>query len=122
MIKNLFINVVLNAVILYFVHKYDLWFKVVASEYDVYITFLVLWFWFWFFNVLLKKIIVLFTLPLKIITMWLSSLVINIIVIYIFEYVVNAYVDWIQILLWSLIQVFVLSLVFTILYLLIKKI
>lgn len=108
--------------VLYFIHKYDLWFKVVASEYDVYITFLVLWFWFRLFNVFLKRILIIFTLPLKILTLGLSSFVINIIVIYVFEYVVNDYVTWIQVLLWTITQVLIISFVFAVLHLLIKKI
>lgn len=124
MIKNLIINVVINWVILYFIHKYDLWFKVQATRHDVYMTFLILWFVFWFFNFILKRILKILTLPLKILTFGISSLIINVLVIYIFEYVVNTYgVEfWIIVSLGTVLQVLVLSFIITLSYLLIKKI
>jgi len=122
MLKNLIINVVINWVILYFIHKYDLWFKVNASEYDIYITFLVLWFIFWFFNFILKRILKILTLPLKIITFGISSIIINILVIYLFEHFVNNYDFWIAVSLWTIMQVVILSFIVTVSYILIKKI
>ncbi len=124
MIKNLIINVVINWVILYFIHKYDLWFKVQATRYDVYMTFLILWFVFWFFIFILKRILKILTLPLKILTFGISSLIINVLVIYIFEYVVNTYEAefWIVVSLGTVLQVLVLSFIITLSYLLIKKI
>ncbi|MFZ2150584.1 MAG: phage holin family protein [Candidatus Absconditicoccaceae bacterium] len=124
MIKNLIINVVINGVILYFIHKYDLGFKVQATRYDVYMTFLILGFVFWFFNFILKRILKILTLPLKILTFGISSLIINVLVIYIFEYVVNTYgVEFgIVVSLGTVLQVLVLSFIITLSYLLIKKI
>lgn len=124
MIKSLIINVVINWVILYFIHKYNLWFKVQATRYDVYMTFVILWFVFWFFNFILKRVLKILTLPLKIITFGISSLIINVFVIYVFEYVVNTYKDqfWIEVWLGSILQVVVLSFIITLSYILIKKI
>jgi putative membrane protein len=122
MIKNLIINVVINWVILYIVHKYNLWFKVQATRYDVYMTFIILWFVFWFFNFILKRILKILTLPLKILTFGLSSIIINVLVIYLFEYVVNNYNFGILISLWTVLQVLVLSFIITLSYLLVKNI
>jgi len=122
MIKNLIINVIINWVILYFIHKYDLWFKVQATRYDVYVTFVILWFIFWFFNFILKRILKLLTLPLKILTFGISSIIINVFVIYLFEYVVNTYDFWIVVRLGTILQVLVLSFIITVSYILIKKI
>jgi len=124
MIKNLIINVVINWVILYLIHKYNLWFKVQATRYDVYMTFLILWFVFWFFNFILKRILKILTLPLKILTFGISSIIINVLVIYLFEYVVNTYGAefWIVVSLGTVLQVLVLSFIITLSYLLIKKI
>ncbi len=122
MIKNLIINVVINWIILYFIHKYDLWFKVQATRYNVYMTFLILWFVFWFFNFVLKRILKILTLPLKILTFGISSLIINVLVIYLFEYIVNTYDFWIVVSLGTILQVLVLSFIITLSYILIKKI
>lgn len=122
MIKSLIINVVINWVILYFVHRYNLWFKVQATEYDVYMTFLILWFVFWFFNFILKRILKILTLPLKILTFGISSIVINVLVIYMFGYVVNTYKFGILVSLGTVLQVLVLSFIITLSYILIKKI
>jgi len=122
MIKNLIINVVINWIILYFIHKYNLWFKVQATKYDVYITFVILWFVFWFFNFVLKRLLKILTFPLKILTFGISSIIINILVIYLFEYVVNTYEFWIVIELGTIMQVSILSFIITLSYILIKKI
>ncbi len=62
------------------------------------------------------------SIPLKILTLWLFSFVVNILIFYILEFVVNEMNLWISIKLWSVLMVFVLSIVISLLYFIIKKI
>ncbi|MBP7841289.1 phage holin family protein [Patescibacteria group bacterium] len=48
---------------------------------------------FWIINDVLRNIIQTITLPFKFLTLGLSSIIINIGVIYLFEYVVNTYIQ-----------------------------
>ncbi len=121
MFKSLLINVFINWAILYFVNKYDLWISIENTKYDLYLTFLILWFIFWLFNFVFKNLLKILTLPLKIITFGLSSLVINVFVVYLFEYVVNNYDIWISVTLGSILEVIILSFIITFFYILIKK-
>jgi putative membrane protein len=111
------------------VHKYsgglfwpDEWFLVKATQYDVFLTFGILAVVFRLINNVGKYILKILTLPLRFITLGLFSLVLNMLIMYIFEFVVNNYSIWVIIHLWTLVQVFVLSLVVTTITFLIKKI
>ncbi len=123
-LRELIISIIINAIILFFVSTFipELGFKVISSSYWALATFFILWTIFWFLNIVIKKILKIITLPLKYLTLWLSSLIINIGMFYLFELVLRSYDIGILIQLWSILQVFLLSLTITIVYLLIKKI
>lgn len=123
-LKQFIVNIVINSVILYLVVKYvpELWF-IVKSEYkDIFVVFGILWFIFWLFNSVLKKILKILTLPIQFLTLWLFSLLLNLVIFYIFWRSVNYLDIGITLQLWTLLQTFILSLVITFVYFLIKKI
>lgn len=129
LLKNILVNVLIYWIILYVVHTYSAgifwdwaWFFVESTQYTVILTFFVLALIFWFINNVVKFVFKVLTLPLKYITFWLFSLVLNMLMIYVFEYALSSYDFGIVIYLGSFLQVFVFSLAISISYILIKKI
>ncbi|MFA5748318.1 MAG: phage holin family protein [Candidatus Absconditabacterales bacterium] len=123
-LKQFIVNIVINSVILYLVVKYvpELGF-IVKSEYkDIFVVFGILGFIFWLFNSVLKKILKILTLPIKFLTLGLFSLLLNLVIFYIFGRSVNYLDIGITLQLGTLLQTFILSLVITFVYFLIKKI
>lgn len=123
-IKHLLVNIIVNGAVLYAIVYYvpELWFKIQSIYKDTYIIFGILGLLFWFINSVLKNILKILTLPIRLFTLWLFSLLLNIIVLYIFEQTVN-YLDlWITVQLGTLLQTFVLSVILSAIYFLIKKI
>ncbi|MEI6672563.1 MAG: phage holin family protein [bacterium] len=89
---------------------------------DTYLIFGILGILFWLINSVLKRILNILTLPVRLITLGASSLLLNIIVLYIFEQTVN-YLDLgITVQLGTLIQTAILSLILSTIYFIIKKI
>jgi len=123
LLKELIINILFNTIILYVVNEYfnQIWFNVISTNYNIITTFLILWIIFWFLNNILKKILKIVTIPLKIITLWLSSIIINILIFYVFEAVINNSNLWITINISSIVSVIILSIIITISYFLIRK-
>ncbi len=122
-IKELIISILINAILLYVASEYlpELGFGLVSSQYPAIITFGILWSIFWFLNNIIKTILKTVTLPLKILTLGLSSLIINIGIFYLFKYVLDSSTLWIAIQLGNILQVFILSIIITWIYFLIKK-
>ena len=123
-IKHLLVNIVVNGVVLYVIVNYipELGFKIESIYKDSYIIFGVLGIIFWLINSVLKNVLKILTLPIRIITLWLSSLLLNLIVLYIFEQTVNYLDIGIGVQLGTLVQTFILSLILSVIYFLIKKI
>jgi len=122
-IRHLLLSILFYGVALYLIHKYsDGWLIIQATQYNVFLTFGILAAIFWVVNNVVKVILKVLTIPLRFITLWLFSLVLNILMMYIFEYLVNNSSVWVIIHLWTIIQVFILSLAVTVLAFLIKKI
>lgn len=123
-IKELIVSIIIYGAILFIVYNFipKLGFNIVASKYNIIFTFGILWAIFWFLNTIVKKILKIITLPLKILTLGLSSLLINIIIFYAFEFLVNYFQMGIVIGLGTIIQVIILALIITLTYFLIKKI
>lgn len=124
LVKQLILNIVINWGILFIIYRYipELWFSVSSSWFSVIITFGILWFMFWIVNSVIKSIIETITLPIKYLTFWLSSLIINIWVFYFFRYLVEIADIWIKIQLGNLLQIVLMAIVITIIYFLTKKI
>jgi len=121
--RRLFLSILLYWIALYLIHEYSgWWFWVEATHYNVFLTFGILAIIFWIVNSIVKGVLKILTLPLRFITLGLFSLVLNMLMMYIFEFVVNNYSMWVIIHLWTLVQVFILSLVVTVMTFLIKKI
>jgi len=118
-------SIVANAIILYVVSAYipALWFDVInQSGTNIYLMFAILWAIFWFFNVILKNIIKIFAMPFSILTLWLSSVIINIAIIYIFGYVMNTSNMGIQVTIGNIFETLILSVVISLAYFILKKI
>jgi uncharacterized membrane protein YvlD (DUF360 family) len=122
-LKNIIVSIFSYALILYLVYKYSWWwFDVEATQYNVFFTFILLALFFWIVNNIIKIVLKILTIPLKYLTLWSFSLVLNMTMVYLFEYLVNNYSIGVRIHLGTFVQVFVLSLFISLLYILIKKI
>jgi len=81
---------------------------------------------FWFAFVIVKRIISLFALPFQILTLWLVGIVINILVFYVCEFIINTYLTGITMTIQSLSGLFIVSLLLsvsvTFIYRLFKKV
>lgn len=124
-LRNFIVRVVLTiiftALLLWSVDKYSEGrFWVTSSKYDIYLTFGFLAVAFFVCNTILKKILKVVTLPLRVLTLWLFSLVLNMAILYIFKYVVNMGDFGMEVHLWDRVQVFILSFLLMIPHLLAK--
>ena len=85
-------------------------------------TYLTIWAIFWLLDVIVKKIVKILTLPLNILTLGLFWIFINILFIYLFQYVINNYEQVIAtVQLWTFVQVAIVSIVIYVLNFLLKK-
>lgn len=123
MINKILSTVFLNALVVYIVIKYIpvLWFTIDMGDTFNLEIFLIIWAVFWFTNDILKWFLKIIALPITFVTLGLFSIVINIVIFYIFKSVVNSLDLWIVVWLGTVLQVFFLSIVTGILNLLIKK-
>lgn len=124
MIINKLLSVIfINTIIVYIISKYIpwLWFHISFHQCSLEI-YLIVWAIFWLIDVVWKKIFKIFTLPLNFLTLWIFWILVNIWFIYLFQYIVNTYIWTISnVELWTLVQVFIVSVVVYILNLLFKK-
>jgi len=116
-IKNLIVNVVVCWALLFVFNYYSLWIKITFSNPAVENSvigligaFLVLGFIFRVFNSPIKWLLKMVSCSVNFLTFWLASVVINVLVFYMFAYVVNNYLDWeIAVKLWEIWQTLILS-------------
>lgn len=121
-IKNLIANIVISGALLYVFNYFSIWIKITFSNPEVeksIITlvwaFLVLWFIFRVFNSPIKWILKVLSCPVNIMTLWLASIVINVLVFYMFAYVVNTFLDGeVVVKLWEIRQTLILSFIMAI--------
>ena len=93
-IVRMLIHIILIAVVLFLVYRYsDGWILVESSKYDEIITFVVLSSFLYAINISVKKIVSILTLPIKWLTLGLFAIVLNVLFLYVFEYLVNNTVD-----------------------------
>ncbi len=117
--KRLIVNIVICWVLLFVFDYYSLWIKITFSNPEVGSSiiklvwaFLVLGFIFRVFNSPIKWILKTLSCPVNFLTLWLASIIINVLVFYMFAYVVNNYLDWeIMIKLWEVRQTLILSII-----------
>ena len=118
-IKNLVANIVVCWALLFVFNYYSFWIKISFSNPSIESsiigligTFLVLWLVFWVFNSPIKWILKTLSCPVNFLTLWLASIAINVLVFYLFAYVVNNYLDlWVVVKLWEIWQTLILSFV-----------
>jgi uncharacterized membrane protein YvlD (DUF360 family) len=123
-IKQFIITIIINAVLLYVIanHIPELWFKITSVYQDTLIIFWALGVGFRIINSLLRSILKALTLPIKYLTLGISWLIINILLLYIFEQFINYSDIGITVSLGTLSQTFILSLIVTVIHLIVKKI
>ena len=118
-IKNLIANIVICGALLFVFNYYSIWIKFSFTNSEIGNSiialvwmFLILWFVFWVFNSPIKRILKLLSCPVNFLTLWLASIVINVLVFYLFAYVVNNYLDLgVAVQLWEIWQTLVLSVI-----------
>ena len=121
-LKSLLFSILIYGIFLFFLHQYTDWFWIEATEYDVFLTFILLAILFRIVNNFVKAILKFLSLPLTYLTFWSSVLVLNVILMYVFEYLVNGSGLWITVKIWNFVQVVLMSLVASFIAFLIRKI
>lgn len=118
-IKNLIANIVVCGALLFVFNYYSIWIKISFANPEMWSsiitlvsTFLILWFVFRVFNSPIKRILKTLSCPVNFLTLWLASIVINVLVFYLFSYVVNNYLDLgVTVQLWAIWQTLILSVI-----------
>ena len=121
-IKNLIANIVVSWVLLYVFNYYSIGIKISFTNPEIWNsiislvwTFLVLGLVFWIFNSPIKWILKTLSCPVNFLTLWLASIAINVLVFYMFAYVVNNYLDLgVSVQLWTIRQTLILSFIMAI--------
>ena len=118
-IKNLIANIVICWALLFVFNYYSIWIKISFSNPSIENSiisliwaFLILGFIFRVFNSPIKRILKTLSCPVNFLTLWLASIAINVLVFYMFAYVVNTYLDWeVVVKLWEIRQTLILSVI-----------
>ncbi len=121
-IKNLIANIVVCWILLYVFNYFSLGIKFTFSNSSIENSiisliwiFLILWFIFRVFNSPIKWILKTLSCPVNFLTLWLASIAINVLIFYLFAYVVNNYLDlWVAVKLWEIRQTLILSFIMSI--------
>lgn len=123
MINKILSAVLINALIVYLISKYipQLWLSVEFFWQPNLEVFFWVWLAFWLINDVLKWLIKILSFPFTLLTLWLFSVIINILMLYLFKYGVNYFDFGVVVWLWNLFQVFLLSIVISLFNLLFKK-
>ena len=121
-LRSLLFSVLIYGVFLFVLHQYTDWFWIEATEYDVFLTFVLLAVLFRIVNNIVKAVLKFLSLPLTYLTFWSSVLVLNVILMYVFEYLVNGSWLWITVKIWNFVQVVLMSFAASFIAFLIKKI
>lgn len=121
-LKSLLFSILIYGIFLFVLHQYTDWFWIEATEYDVFLTFILLAILFRIVNNFVKAVLKFLSLPLTYLTFWASVLVLNVILMYVFEYLVDGSWLWITVKIWNFAQVVLMALAASIIAFLIKKI
>lgn len=123
-IKHFVLYVVFGSGFLYLVANYfpGLGFSLQSEYANNLVIYLFLGIVSWLINVVLKWILWLLTLPISALTFGIFSLILNFVLLYVFEQLIN-YLDLgIFVVLGNVVQVFVLSCILSFVYFIVKKI
>ena len=129
-IKNLVVNILISAILLFACNYYWLGIKIEVIEsvtnnsiIDLVWIFLILWLIFRIFNSPIKRILKTLSCPVNILTLWLASIVINVLVFYLFAHFSNIFFDWeVTVRLWEIRQTLILSFIMATWNYILKKI
>lgn len=89
--KDIIISILINAGILFVLSYYQFWMVIEpARPGNAFEAYFILGFIFWIVNFWLKKIINIISFPLKRLSFWLISIIINVGILYFFEYFINS--------------------------------
>ncbi len=121
-IKNLIANIVVCWILLYVFNYFSLGIKFdfsnPATENSIISLiwiFLILGFIFRVFNSPIKWILKTLSCPVNFLTLWLASIAINVLIFYLFAYVINNYLDLgVAVKLWEIRQTLILSFIMSI--------
>jgi len=121
-INKILSSIFINTLIIYIMSNYIIWldFKITFTTCSLEV-YLLVWTIFWSLDVILKKIVKILSLPLNILTLGIFGIIINIWFIYLFAYIINNYIDIAIVQLWTIIQVFIMSILIYVLNLFFKK-
>lgn len=121
-INKILSAIFINTLTIYIISNYVTWLdfniKFINCSLEVY---LFIWAIFWFLDVIIKNIVKVLSLPLNILTLGLFWIIINIWFIYLFAYIINNYINVASVHLWTIVQVFIMSILIYILNLFFKK-
>ena len=122
-IKDILLSIIINAIILYWLNYYQFWISIETTYWNAIEAYFILGFIFWIVNFWLKKIISLISFPLRRLSFWLISILINVWILYFFENLINTkYSDIATVTLsWDRIRVLIISVVVSIAYSLLSK-
>jgi uncharacterized membrane protein YvlD (DUF360 family) len=123
-IKDILLSIIINAIILYWLNYYQFWISIETTYWNAIEAYFILGFIFWIVNFWLKKIISLISFPLRRLSFWLISILINVWILYFFENLINTkYNDIATVTLsWDRIRVLIISVIVSIAYSLLSKI
>ena len=129
-IKNLIVNIVVSAILLFVFNKFQLGIEIKVLQtfsgneiIGLVGIFLILWLIFRIFNSPIKRILKTLSLPINALTLWLFSIVINVLVFYLFAYFTNNFFDWdVVVRLWQIRQTLILSFIMAAWTYILKKI
>ena len=121
-IKNLIANIVVCWILLYVFNYFSLGIKFTFSNPSIENSiisliwiFLTLGFIFRIFNSPIKWLLKTLSCPVNFLTLWLASIVINVLIFYLFAHVVNQYLDLgVTVTLWEIWQTLILSFIMSI--------
>ncbi len=124
MINKVLSSILINWTVLYVIIKYfpELGLSLEPTAALTLEIIFLLWAIFWFFDEVVKRLVKVLIFPLMLLMWWIMRIIINVWIFYVFSYTVN-YIDaiWIEITLWTFVQVLILSIVVAVANLLLKK-
>ena len=100
-IKSLLFSILIYWIFLFLLHQYTdrFWVEEVREGYDVFLVFVFLAILFWVTQNIVKWVLKFLSLPLTYLTFWSFALVLNVVLLYVFEYIV----DWLG--LWIVVHI-----------------
>ncbi len=123
MINKILSSILINALVIYVVAKYipELGLSINYWEQANLEVVFLLWAIFWVFDEIVKRLVKVLIFPLMLLMWGIMTILINIWIFYLFEWTVQ-YIDiWVEVELWSFMQVVILSITVGLANLVLKK-